>query len=756
MSMMTQQASSRLRSLPSIVVGGNEQGMWYDPNELTYEKIKWRRNLTTYSEGSLSSWGSSNVTDAGSSIAGFAASLQFGDNSLQRYAYKAVSMIKGTTYTVSMYVEMDDGLAPVPGTNTSSGDFAINGAGGATGGTITVEHISGAVYRVKKYNVATSTASTNCGPVKYATQTSRTFRVTGIQIEVGSTATSYQKFTDFSTEFIAAFPKHSLFQDAAGQTPVAKLGEPLGLIVDKRFDFDVGAEIITNQTFDTATGWQISGTASNNWTISGGVANANGPSSASSYLGWTAGTGNLVAGVAYVLEFDILTSNGVGGVKPTSSTDNPYMAGVAILTTGHKRMIFTTGGTNPDYFQFQALTGWIGTIDNVSLRRLPGNHAYQTSSASRPTIDARVNMLTRTYGQFDDAAWVKSAIVGSDNRITTNTSNSIHICYHTFQHVPDTSVRYRIQVAKKEGFGFFQLCFNNPARVKCTINLNTGEYVKSTIGGADATITVNDTGSGRWEITMVGSNAAAMGVGYFNMGLTTALTGVTVNSYDEPIFTGSGEYMDLYECDLRRDVDSVYGYQRVNTSTDYEDVGVNRSIMSDGVDDFLITPLIDFSSTDKVTMVAGYRNMSPTTIGVLAELSASSSANNGTFGLAIGVNAAGSALTDGHQFAINGTSLYRISKVVSGNAVSSCVADLALASADLAARINTDGSGFSASGTDAGTGYLGNYAFYIFRRGGTTLPAAARLYGLFVVGNIQSDDSVKMIEKWMNQKTRAF
>lgn len=165
-------------------LGGVFQGMRWEMEQ--------RTNLATNSEGAAATWTVSNVTDAGTPIAGFSASLAFGDNSVQRSSRKAISHTTGLTYTVSVFVQMDDGLAPVLGVTTTSGDFYLYGTdGGACTVNPTITLIHGSIYRVSAGRTATTTTTTLIGLIKATTQSSRTFRVIGIQVEAAAFASSY-------------------------------------------------------------------------------------------------------------------------------------------------------------------------------------------------------------------------------------------------------------------------------------------------------------------------------------------------------------------------------------------------------------------------------------------------------------------------------------------------------------------------------------------------------------------------------------
>lgn len=151
-----------------------------------------RRNLLTVSEGTITAYPTrANVTDAAVPIPGFANGVQFGDNSVSRYAYLG-SAVAGVQHTLSVYVEMDDGLPPaIVGESTSSGDFSLVIGAARVTSEAAIEHISGGTYRVS--GTLSPTSGGGSGVVKYATQSPRGFRMSGLQLELGAEVTAYQK-----------------------------------------------------------------------------------------------------------------------------------------------------------------------------------------------------------------------------------------------------------------------------------------------------------------------------------------------------------------------------------------------------------------------------------------------------------------------------------------------------------------------------------------------------------------------------------
>ena len=51
--------------------------------------------------------------------------------------------------------------------------------------------------------------------------------------------------------------------------------------------------------------------------------------------------------------------------------------------------------------------GFDGSITNISVRELPGTHALQATSASRPVLRSRYNLLEQSE-VFDNAYWTKT------------------------------------------------------------------------------------------------------------------------------------------------------------------------------------------------------------------------------------------------------------------------------------------------------------------------------------------------------------
>lgn len=198
----------------------------------------------------------------------------------------------------------------------------------------------------------------------------------------------------------------TLYQDSRGQTPVTGSGQPVGLMLDKSQGLELGPEQSTD--YDSGD-WYATGSSPNQWQIdSANVVSVDNTGGTINSLMRSNNLG-MVDGKTYRIEFEILTSNGIGGVRLTNATDN---FSPAFLSTGPVSVIFKAGGTNVGIFGLQAYPDWVGSIGNISVKELPGHHAIQPTTAAKPTY-SDVNGLgfdgvddLLIVGTVDDFIWL--------------------------------------------------------------------------------------------------------------------------------------------------------------------------------------------------------------------------------------------------------------------------------------------------------------------------------------------------------------
>lgn len=171
----------------------------------------------------------------------------------------------------------------------------------------------------------------------------------------------------------------------------------------------------------------------------------------------------------------------------------------------------------------------------------------------------------------------------------------------------------------------------------------------------------------------------------------------------------------------------------------------------DGVDDYLSTGSINFTATDKMTVVAGVRKLTDTASGVFVELSADSPTRAGAFVLL----SPSSSGANSYRFFSRGSIAPASSP---GNGVFAAAPDTStitcisnISGPEQTLRRN---AGLVESSTASqGTGNYGNYPLYIGRRGGTSLPFNGNLYGLIVRGAQTDDAHLTHAEKYLAYKS---
>jgi hypothetical protein len=533
----------------------------------------------------------------------------------------------------------------------------------------------------------------------------------------------------------------TLFQDSAGTTPVTAVEQPVGLVLDKSKGLTLGSELVTNGGFDSDTAWS-KGTG---WTIAGGVATRTGTGTStnlSQNIGLSGGQTYEVTFTVEVTTGSVVLYMGSGAARGAFSSTGTYTRTVSHAGDG--------------VLYFAASTRFAGTIDNVSAKLLPGNHASQSSSASRPVLRARYNLLTYSE-QFDNGAWAKVATTISANGTTapdgTLTADRVVPTTATAQHyvqiaVNSVAAEYTMSVyAKADGYNW--IWFNaigggSPSNDICWFDVANGVVGTAQAG---ATTSIESVGDGwyrcvcRWAAFTAGSPALL----------------IAVASADNQSggFTGDGTSgIYIWGADFRATNDGagLPAYQRIAAATDYDTVGFPPYLQFDGSDDSLATAAIDFSATDEMSVFAGVRKLSDAATGVLAELSATVGSNAGTFVMTAPENTGASG---NYAFYPRG-SLAPGSAAVSATTlapVSSVLTYFADISEDIA-RISVNGVGTVTATNDLGTGnFASNQPLYIGSRAGSSLRFNGRLYSLIVRGKTSTADEITAAETWVAGKT---
>lgn len=187
----------------------------------------------------------------------------------------------------------------------------------------------------------------------------------------------------------------TLYQDAAGTIPVTGAGQPVGLVLDKSKGLVLGIEKLSNNDFsNSGVGWVIAGGVP---TYVGGVVTLTSQAGdiGEIYQDISVPAGRWVkitarAKYSNAQSFGLNVYDGGGYAN--------YKGAIAFSTSFEEKSgyFFSTTGSLRVRMRLSTSTA-IGTgdVDYISVKELPGNHAYQTNSASRPIL--RRNATTGAY-----------------------------------------------------------------------------------------------------------------------------------------------------------------------------------------------------------------------------------------------------------------------------------------------------------------------------------------------------------------------
>jgi hypothetical protein len=551
-----------------------------------------------------------------------------------------------------------------------------------------------------------------------------------------------------SLDVETAYLRGWAYQDSAGATVAAAPGDTVGLILDtSKGALDaLGGELVSNGTFATDTVWSKGA----NWTIGGGVATKTG--GAANNLTQTISS---TAGLWYRITIDVTRTAGTLTVSlGTSGTT------YAISLNG-SYAFFILAGTSTQTLTLAGDSAFAGTVDNVTSKLVPGNHAYQTTPGSRPLLartpdGGRRNLLLYSE-QFDNATWTKVF-----SSVTANTETAPNGTTTADLLVEDstTNGRYLQQslVTTVQSYTF-SCYFKRPL-------LNARRYVllyhNESVKGWVFDIENGVVGAG--GTTAVGAPAAygitSVGNGWYRCFITitgTAATNnfrayiVTNDGSGSASYTGNGSSGMLVWGAQVETGSSATAYQRVGLTSDVTESGKRDcwGLLFDGSDDSLQTASVDFSATDKMTVMAGVRKNTDALSGMLCELSALASSNNGAFNfLAPRANN-----EDSYAITTNGVSAANL-RSYTGNAAPrtdvlsfSLTTNAANSSAAIAARQN----GASVAGievlTAVSSGNFGNYALFIGSRNSASIRFNGLIYTLIVRGATTPTQTIENFER---------
>jgi hypothetical protein len=536
--------------------------------------------------------------------------------------------------------------------------------------------------------------------------------------------------SDFST----------LYQDNFGTTPVTATGQTVGLMLDKSQGLVLGPELVANQgpftsTTDYAAFQGTLSTSGGNLISTATVANDT----------RTLTQVSTVIGKYYRITVTVASINAgavsVGANFTTGSVIFTQSIVGSSASNGTITLLVQATNTSMNVV-LRATSLAIGqsfSISAVTVKELPGNHATQSSLASRPILGrepfgGRRNLLTFTE-QFDNGAWSKtgapSAVVTPNVAVAPDGTTTADLLVANAGRIQQTvtlaATGYVLSCYMKADGGSTGELWLAGATGRATFNLSTGVVATTTSG----TASITDVGDGWYRCVIAGTSAA----GSQSIIIDEAGSGILI--WGAQLETGS----------------TATAYQRVTDQWDVTQAGVPEVyyVNCDGSDDFMLTGTIT-PGIDKAQVFAGVRKLSDAD-SVVVEQSVSSTTNANALALFSGFDG-GQRIAYGQR----GSAASRINaqsgfipqpwtRVVTG------LGDIAADSVLL--RLN--GTQVGSSTADQGTGNFLAYPLYIGRRGGTTLPLNGRIYSLIVrFGANLPLATIQQAEGYTNSKTGAY
>jgi hypothetical protein len=521
----------------------------------------------------------------------------------------------------------------------------------------------------------------------------------------------------------------TLFQDSTGVTPMAAVGtvadQPVGLMLDKSKGLALGAELVTNGDFSNGTtGW----TLDTSWTISGGTANA-------SSVGIGTGCYQPISGAINTwYKLTITVSNYVSGsvaVTLFSGDNGPLISANGVYTCYIQKRTLSPNYAGAACFS----SAFTGSIDNISVRQIAGNHAFANPAApaNRPILSARVNLLTKTE-DFSDAVWTK----------TGAGTGSIAVLTNNYGIAPDgtqTAARLQLNLGATPATAMsrlFQGGYGTAAQNTNSIYIKTTDGTTKTIYMVyTSTVTLFTVGPS-WSLLQPPTTANAA-YGQMQIGLDgsadTSTTADLLIWHPDVRPTNSGALLPPY--------------QRVNTASDYDSVGFPLYLKCNGLQSAMSTNSIDFTATDKMTVVTGVRKLSDASgLAMVMELSVAVGPNARSFFLSAprdignyGIYTMGTSGVDVKTPSYSSTP--PITNILTTeSSISTPIATIRVNSSQVGTSSNTQG-----------TGNLGNYPLYLFARNNSSYFLNGQFYGAIIRGAQSDTASVVQTEQYMATKT---
>ena len=385
-----------------------------------------------------------------------------------------------------------------------------------------------------------------------------------------------------SVREMSGLSRASMFQDAAGSIPVTRLGDPVGMILDKRFGLERGPELFFGDSQlrslqNSAGGAEV--------LLEGRTVRVIAPGTNTGYPRLNVNLG-LRVGAWY--ECRVIRSGPTPESLVRLATSNTTSA-LAYLGDGvHAGIVRAESDVMNLLFNGTVVGDHV--IESVSVRELPGNHAVQPTATARPTLQARVNLLRDTES-FSASRWLKTpAGTALPAEVTDN-----------FGIAPDgTKTAHRVRLSLNGGTSLgdhaalTQIPQWQPGRPYVT-----SVWLKSNDGRTvDVLLDHNGTATFKVTVTPEWQRFAA------NLSILDVASRA-VNIVRLRGTFGTADSVDLLVWHPQvEDGTEATPYQRVASETDYADIGRPRYLQFDGIDDELLFAQSGYSQSLYIAAVA--------------------------------------------------------------------------------------------------------------------------------------------------------
>lgn len=233
----------------------------------------------------------------------------------------------------------------------------------------------------------------------------------------------------------------TLFKQTTGSVS-AVVGDPVGLMLDKSQGLKTGPELITNGSFDSADDWQFN----TGWSLSNGKA-----------VGTTVTGSSLVQygvsfveGDVYKITFDATVTNGrvIARFGTAPTVDGPE------ITESGSYVLYLVANSSSSTMVMRGTFSFTGTVDNISVKKVLGNHAIQGTSVNRPSLRESGGLYYLEFDGVSDGMQIQNLTSGSTPltaflgyKNTTTTANQYIVDIQTGRTVlvasgPDSQIGY--------------------------------------------------------------------------------------------------------------------------------------------------------------------------------------------------------------------------------------------------------------------------------------------------------------------------